>query len=75
MTDDVARGSVKFLYKSNNGETRIRPFFSVPRINDKLSSMGPGDAFVDTDLRQLALECMTLDLIEAEGEKQGEAKT
>jgi predicted ATPase len=75
MTDDIARESVKFLYKSTHGETRIRPFFSVHRISEKLSSMGPGDAFVDTDLRQLARECMTLDLIEAEAEKQGEAKT
>jgi hypothetical protein len=37
----------------------------VPRINDKLNSMGPGDAFVDTDLGKLAAECIALDLADA----------
>jgi predicted ATPase len=65
MPDDVARQAVKFLYKAPNGETRIRPFFKVPRIGEKLNSMGPGDAFVDTDLRKLADECIALDLADA----------
>lgn len=61
MSDEVAQQAVKFLYKAPNGETRIRPFFSVPRIAEKLRTMGPGDAFVDTDLRQLSQECVALD--------------
>lgn len=61
LADDVARQAVQFIYKAPLGETRIRPFFAIPRINDKLRTMGPGDAFVDTDLRQLTEECLQLD--------------
>jgi len=61
LDDDVARKAVQFIYKAPLGETRIRPFFDIPRINDKLRTMGPGDAFVDTDLRQLTEECLELD--------------
>lgn len=61
LPDDVARKAVQFLYKTPQGETRRRDFFSIPRMADKLSAMGPGDAFVDTDLRLLAQECIDLD--------------
>jgi predicted ATPase len=61
MTDEVARQSVQFIYKTPDGESRIRPFFEIPRIGDKLRSMGPGDAFVDTNLRDLSQECVELD--------------
>jgi predicted ATPase len=59
--DDVARKAVQFLYKTPQGETRRRGFFSIPRIAEKLNAMGPGDAFVDTDLRLLAQECIDAD--------------
>jgi predicted ATPase len=62
LEDDVARGAVQFIYKAPLGETRVRPFFKIPRINDKLRTMGPGDAFVDTDLKQLTQECLQQDL-------------
>jgi hypothetical protein len=52
---------VQLLYKTPAGETRIRPFFAIPRIAAKLEAMGPGDAFVDTDLRALTQECIALD--------------
>jgi predicted ATPase len=61
LPDDVARKAVQFLYKTPQGETRRRGFFSIPRIADKLNAMGPGDAFVDTDLRSLAQECIDAD--------------
>lgn len=61
LPDDVARKAVQFLYKTPQGETRRTDFFSIPRIADKLSAMGPGDAFVDTDLRLLAQECIESD--------------
>ena len=61
LPDAVARDAVQFLYKTPQGETRVRPFFSIPRMSDKLEAMGPGDAFVDTDLRLLAQECIDLD--------------
>lgn len=62
LEDEVARGAVQFIYKAPLGETRVRPFFMIPRINDKLRTMGPGDAFVDTDLKQLTQECLQLDI-------------
>ena len=61
LPDDVARSAVQLLYKTPAGETRIRPFFAIPRIAAKLEAMGPGDAFVDTDLRALTQECIALD--------------
>jgi len=61
LPDDVAREAVQFLYKTPQGETKIRPFFSIPRMASKLEAMGPGDAFVDTDLHSLAQECAALD--------------
>ncbi len=61
LPDDVARKAVQFLYKTPQGETRCRSFFSIPRVADKLNAMGPGDAFVDTDLHLLAQECIDLD--------------
>ncbi len=61
LPDDVAREAVQFLYKTPQGETRCRSFFSLPRMVAKLEAMGPGDVFVDTDLRLLAQECIELD--------------
>lgn len=61
LPDDVAKDAVQFLYKTPQGETRRRNFFSIPRMAAKLEAMGPGDVFVDTDLRLLAQECVDLD--------------
>ena len=61
MEDDIARDSVKFLYKNAHGETHTRPFFSIPRIGEKLNYMGAGEAFVDTDMVALTQECVELD--------------
>lgn len=61
LEDAVARESVAFIYKNNRGETRARPFFGLPRIEGKLEVMGPGEAFVDTDLNRLVQECVALD--------------
>jgi ABC-type multidrug transport system ATPase subunit len=65
LPDQVAVNSVKFIYKSSLGETRVRPFFDIDRIKEKLEYMGAGDAFVDTDLMQLAGECNALDEADA----------
>lgn len=61
LEDEVARQSVQFIYKTPQGESRIRHFFEVPRVGEKLRYMGPGDAFVDTDLEALTKECIELD--------------
>ena len=65
LEDTMARQAVQFIYKSPEGETRVRPFFSVPGIGTKLESMGPGEAFVDTDMVALAESCVKLDAAEA----------
>lgn len=61
LTDDVARKGVLFAYKSPQGQTRVRRFFGIPRINEKLAVMGPGEAFIDTDLQSLTQESIQLD--------------
>jgi predicted ATPase len=61
LDDEIARMAVNFIYKNPKGETRSRPFFSIPRIGEKLNAMGPGEAFVDTDLKLLTQECVALD--------------
>ncbi len=61
LDDDVAREAVQFVYKSPRGQTRVRRFFELPGIGDKLNYMGPGEAFVDTNLAALTDECVALD--------------
>jgi len=67
LPDDVARKAVQFVYKNPQGQTRVRRFFDIPRIGQKLDCMGPGEAFVDTNLHELSRECVAQD--EAEGEQ------
>lgn len=61
LDDDVARKGVQYVYKSPQAQTRIRRFFDIPRIDEKLTVMGPGEAFIDTDLQQLTQENIELD--------------
>ena len=61
LDDDTAKKSVQFIYKTPQGLSKIRHFFGIPRIGEKLRYMGPGDAFVDTDLEALTQECIELD--------------
>lgn len=61
LNDDVAKEAVLFVYKSPAGLTRVRKFFAIPRIADKLEYMGAGEAFVDTDLNALTDICVGLD--------------
>jgi predicted ATPase len=56
LDDDVAREGVQYLYRDVNGATKTVPFFSIPSVEEKLEVMGPGEAFVDTDLAHLAGE-------------------
>jgi predicted ATPase len=56
LDDEVARAGVIYLYKTDRGHTRSIPFFSIPSLDEKLNFMGPGEAFVDTDLTALADE-------------------
>lgn len=70
LNDDTARQAVQFVYKSPLGATNVRRFFDIPRINEKLSVMGPGEAFVDTNLHLLTTECVEKDVAEATKREQ-----
>jgi predicted ATPase len=56
LDDAEARAGVMYLYKTRFGQTKAIPFFSIPSLAKKLAIMGPGEAFVDTDLTALADE-------------------
>lgn len=56
MEEDVARAGVIYLYKNNSGHTKAIRLFDIPSLNEKLDFMGPGEAFVDTDLTHLQEE-------------------
>jgi len=53
LDDQVARESVVYLYKRRDGQTRAIRFFDIPSVAEKLTVMGPGEAFADTDLTAL----------------------
>jgi predicted ATPase len=60
LDDDTARDAVVYIYKTARGYTRAIPFFAIPSLKDKLEIMGPGEAFVDTNLTALDQEIVTL---------------
>ena len=53
LEDDVAREGVMYLYKTHKGHTRAVRFFEIPSVAEKLTVMGPGEAFADTNLTSL----------------------
>jgi len=53
LDDQVAREGVVYLYKTRDGQTRAIRFFDIPSVAEKLTVMGPGEAFADTDLTAL----------------------
>ncbi len=64
LEDDLARSGVMYLYKTEEGYTRAIPFFSIPSVGRKLTIMGPGEAFVDTNLTELAEEIKSVTEVE-----------
>ncbi|MDR3622282.1 MAG: AAA family ATPase [Paludisphaera borealis] len=60
LTDDDAKAGVMYLYKTDAGATQAVPFFEIPSLAEKLTVMGPGEAFVDTNLTQLADEIVRM---------------
>lgn len=71
LPDEVAEKSVHFIYRTFDGGTRSRPLFSISRMANKLRIMGPGEAFVDTRLSELTIECARLDAIEHRDKVKG----
>lgn len=60
LEDDVAKQGVIYLYKNSQGITRSVKLFDIPSMAAKLQFMGPGEAFVDTDLTRLYQEVEAL---------------
>ncbi len=56
LEDEVAKKGVIYLYKNSQGMTRSIKLFDIPSMAKKLQFMGPGEAFVDTDLTLLSQE-------------------
>jgi hypothetical protein len=56
LDNEQAEQSVHYLYKTSTGQTRCIPFFSIPRVADKLKILGVGEALADTDLIKLTRE-------------------
>lgn len=63
IEDDVARDGIIYLYKNKKGITKAIKLFDIPSLNEKLSFMGPGEAFIDTDLTELYKEIQMLELL------------
>ncbi|NGZ62872.1 AAA family ATPase [Vibrio aestuarianus subsp. cardii] len=63
MEDDVAKSGVVYLYKNKAGATHAVRLFDIPSMQRKLKFMGPGEAYEDTKLENLASEIATLELL------------
>lgn len=60
LTDEVAKNGVIYIYKTKEGYTRSIRLFDIPSMAKKLEFMGPGEAFIDTDLTHLYHEIASL---------------
>lgn len=61
IEDEVAKKSVHYIYKTEDGFTKSIPFFSIPSMREKLEFMGVGEVYIDTDLTQLYEEIKLLE--------------
>jgi AAA15 family ATPase/GTPase len=61
LSDEIAKSGVIYLYKTPEGLTKAIQFFSIPSIAEKLTVMGPGEVFVDTNLTGLIDEIQSID--------------
>ncbi len=53
IDDEVAKETVKYIYKTKEGLTQSIPFFEIPSMAEKLEYMGAGEVYVDTNLEEL----------------------
>lgn len=61
IEDDIAEKSVHYIYKNDDGFTQSIPFFNIPTMKEKLEFMGPGEAYIDTNLTDLIEEIKSLE--------------
>jgi predicted ATPase len=56
IDDEIAKKSIQYIYKTEDGFTKSIPFFDIPSMAEKLEMMGAGSAYVDTNLKDLVDE-------------------
>ena len=61
IEDEMAKKSIKYIYKTKNGFTKIINFFDIPSMAKKLDVMGAGEVYADTNLSRLYEEIITLE--------------
>lgn len=64
LEDEVAKQGVMYLYKTVSGATQAVRLFEIPSLAEKLQFMGPGEAFVDTQLTALEEEIKAIEVEE-----------
>ena len=50
LEDEVAKKSVRLLYKTENGDTKSALYFYYPEAAKKLEFFGPGEVYIDTSI-------------------------
>lgn len=53
IDDETAQKSIKYIYKTKEGLTKVINFFEIPSMLKKLSVMGAGEVYADTNLTML----------------------
>ena len=63
IDDDIAKESIKYIYKTKEGFTKSISLFDIPSMREKLELMGAGSAYVDSNLEALLeeIEALTLE--------------
>ena len=61
LDGEIAKDSVHYFYKTPEGFTRCKKFFSLPSTREKLGTLGAGEAIADTNLYRLNEEIELLD--------------
>ncbi|WP_198305545.1 AAA family ATPase [Arcobacter vandammei] len=61
IDDETAKNSIKYIYKTKDGFTRVINFFNIPSMAKKLKVMGAGEVYADTNLSQLYDEIVDLE--------------
>jgi predicted ATPase len=60
LPDAVAKEAVLLLFRNSAGHTKVVRLFDLPSTQKKLTLLGPGEVFVDTNLDALPAEAMEL---------------
>jgi predicted ATP-dependent endonuclease of OLD family len=63
LDDEIAKIGLVMLYKNSSGHTKAVRLFDLPAMTEKLTVMGPGEVFADTDLVQLAKKAEFMETI------------